>query len=365
MDLNGKTLLVISQLSSPFGGNFIPSLNAKANYLVSRFNMKIIFCFPSEACERSWFIDLGKKYNVIGIPHPDEVATDLTEIIIQYNPDIIHTHFDGYDVPISIAVRELQHKAQVIWHLHNTLVYQPDFLRKTYQFFMFIKKFSLNSKNVSVIGVSPEVLTFANKHNCGRFENTIVIKNGIVEDRLVCEPSYHDIFTFGIIGGRNEQKRIDILLDALAFIPSDLQYQVFIIEGDVTDVLIKKKFRIVPDNITVLPPLEEIAPFYKRIDCFISTSVHETFSCAVAEATFAGKAVIQSDIPGTMWNSENPSVFLFKNLDSKDLARKMEKVMRMDKTELQRACALTKIKNINNFGIEKWCEDVSAFYQKL
>lgn len=88
-------------------------------------------------------------------------------------------------------------------------------------------------------------------------------------------------------------------------------------------------------------------------------------SFAIAEATYFLKPVIQSDIPGTYWNSKNPSVLLFKNEDSRDLYEKMSSIMKLDKEKIARKCITTKERNKQLLNIDKWRDSIIDIYKTV
>jgi glycosyltransferase involved in cell wall biosynthesis len=88
-------------------------------------------------------------------------------------------------------------------------------------------------------------------------------------------------------------------------------------------------------------------------------------STAIAEATLAGIPVIQSDIPGTYWNANNPSVFLFKSGNIDDLVTKMEMVIKSNRTQLIEDCRISRQNNLERLQIDTWCKKVLDSYLLL
>lgn len=65
--------------------------------------------------------------------------------------------------------------------------------------------------------------------------------------------------------------------------------------------------------------VEEINDTIKEIGCFIQTSRRETFSYAIGEMSYAGLDVIASDIEGTKWAKELPTVHFFESENVEEL----------------------------------------------
>lgn len=115
----------------------------------------------------------------------------------------------------------------------------------------------------------------------------------------------------------------------------------------------------------VVEQTENVCDLFSQADCFVSTSVAETFSYAICEASIYGLPVIQSDIEATLWNAGNPSTLLFKSLDVADLADKMEQMIYADKEDMAKRCLRTREHNIEAYSIEKWVNNIIEFYNQL
>lgn len=83
------------------------------------------------------------------------------------------------------------------------------------------------------------------------------------------------------------------------------------------------------------------------------------------QVSFYGIPVIQSDIPGTYWNSKNSSFMLFRSRDAKDLSVKMEQMMNADSIELQKKCEITKSKNEELLSLDTWVSKIIDCYHSL
>ncbi len=176
-------------------------------------------------------------------------------------------------------------------------------------------------------------------------------------------------YRFLAFGGRNVQKRVDVLMAAgceLAKIRSD--FSVYITKGTDTEVVANDYFKFMgnlPSWLILKEQTHDIASLFNEVDCFVSTSEHETFSYAICEASVFGLPVIQSNIEGTMWNAHNPSTRLFRVNDVMDLCRKMNDIMDADKTELEKQIQITIKNNQSKYSLEQWAHKVTDFYLQM
>lgn len=120
-----------------------------------------------------------------------------------------------------------------------------------------------------------------------------------------------------------------------------------------------------PEWLEVIPQNDDICAVFENADCFISSSDHETFSYAVAEAAVYGLPVIQSDIDGTRWNNDNPSVLTFNAGNPQELAICMRRMMEKDPMTLTADCAVTRDRIISRYSLDVWCESIIMFLQTL
>lgn len=375
----------VAQYAAPYEGNFLLSLQNLENRL-GETGVRLGYVFPKSAGRTAWFADFAKRHEVFCVN--DDVrhsVMELFSIMQSTNPVVVHTHFDGFDRPVEKAVRMYEkasgrHVHQV-WHLHDHLGYVPGIHKKVYQWFCFFRHYNLSAKGAAVIAVSEEVLRFVKSFRTmfgGDFVKAKVIPNGIDLNRIqflgywalnsVKRGGKITHFTFLCFGGRNVQKRADILLEAASLLKQRKQVNVRVVltEGTDTRQTVKSVCGgIVPEWVEITPQNHDVNKIFEKADCFVSSSAAETFSYAICEASIYGLPVIQSDIEGTLWNSANPSTFMFRSLSPESLAEQMLNVMAMDKQELKERCLVTSENNQKKYSLDSWSRQILDFYYDL
>jgi glycosyltransferase involved in cell wall biosynthesis len=118
-----------------------------------------------------------------------------------------------------------------------------------------------------------------------------------------------------------------------------------------------------PPWLELVPQTDKISSLFASADCFISASDCETFSYAVCEASIFGLPVIQTNIPGTKWNNENPSTFLFSPGIANELSESIKRVADTFQ-DLTEARIKTRQNNLR-FTIDHWSRQIINFYQDL
>lgn len=373
MNLSNARVLIAAQYAAPYEGNFIPSLKALQHELMSKFNAQCAFVFPAPMRQQPWaekFISENKVY-LTGCADTPVSSVEADAVISEFKPDLIHTHFEGYDTALFNAARKLTKPVRIVWHMHDALVYLSNPLKAAYQFFCYFRHYGIpfchkTGVKPCIIGVCNHEPDFVRKFRLGIKTNERVIPNGINIERI--DPSRkqtHETFTFLAFAGRHMQKRVDILLLAAdSLVKAGYKLKVVVVDGQ-TPTAAEKLFTEHPEWLTVIKPNEDINTIFALADCFVSTSVHETFSYAIAEAALFGLPVIQSDIDGTMWNASNPSAFLFKSECVEDLKRAMLNVMTTSSEKLSKKCAATTANIIKGYSLEAWSEKVVSFFESI
>ena len=376
MNIRNGRLLCIAQYAAPYEGNFIASLEALEAILCKEYKCEVAYVFPRLASSQAWIHKFMLEHRTFftcnDVCHS---YTELEKIREEYMPTLVHTHFDGYDLAVN---KVFFNGVKIVWHMHNHLSYVNHPLKAIYQMWCFLQHYGWQSKNVNIISVSDEMKKFVEKWRKRSIYGTLFagggkiqfIPNGIELSRVLNKRKPRisdDKFIFLAFGGRNSQKRIDVLLEAgKELIKLRNDFQVFITKGTDTESVVNNYFQgNLPSWVILKDQTEDIASLFNSVDCFISNSEHETFSYAICEASVFGLPVIQSDIAGTMWNAKNPSTRLFKVNDPLALCKQMNFIIDADKEELEKQIQVTIENNRRDYSLEQWAHNVISFYKQI
>lgn len=345
---------------------------------MSEYGVSMAFVFPEAIREREWFESFCRQYTTFCTRNDVRGSiNDVEQIIRTYQPDIVHTNFEGYDLVVRKAVYKVSPQTKIVWHLHDHLGYSSNPIVLIYQMKGYLIHYGIKAKDVNVIGVSNEVTRFTRYHfnviHPFVKRNDKVIPNGIDVKRLELNysenpPSNTRVFTFLAFGGRNIVKRVDLLYKAAQQLRNKgvTKFMICIVKGtDTLEVFNSLCNGNIPEWCKLINPTQDIAHLFSTVDCFVSTSIAETFSYAVCEASIFGLPVIQSNIEGTIWNATNPSTYVFQNENIDDLAKRMEDVMRVPTETMRKSCEKTKLSNLAKYSIGAWCQCITEFYIRL
>ena len=393
MNLNQINLAFVSNYSAEYGGNFLCMLVALAKTIIAQWNGKVLFIFPRQE-EKAWLQQLEKQYAVVfvGSPYLEETVKELTDLFNQYHIDIVHTHFEEYDVAVAKAASRAIIHPKMVWHLHDNMTNERPgtrcaYLHKFMANFRRWKQYGWYGRKAFFVPVSIEVGAWENhyRRHCISFapENLSreqlahvklirgkVVINGIDMIRLNGSkaPNLEQRpFQFITFGGQSYRKGIPIILDAADRLYRQRQdFIVTITLGtDTAEVVHQHYGGAFPSWLSLIKQTENVAGLLSGGSCYISAAVQETMSMAVAEASIIGLPVIQSDIIGTWWNAENPSTFLFPVGNADKLAEKMAEVMDEDPQVLANYCANTASINKKRLSMQNWVDNIIDIYQEL
>lgn len=344
--------------------------------MCKEYKCEVAYVFPRLASSQAWIHKFMLEHRTFftcnDVCHS---YTELEKIREEYMPTLVHTHFDGYDLAVN---KVFFNGVKIVWHMHNHLSYVNHPLKAIYQMWCFLQHYGWQSKNVNIISVSDEMKKIVEKWRKRSIYGTLFagggkiqfIPNGIELSRVLNKRKPRisdDKFIFLAFGGRNSQKRIDVLLEAgKELIKLRNDFQVFITKGTDTESVVNNYFQgNLPSWVILKDQTEDIASLFNSVDCFISSSEHETFSYAICEASVFGLPVIQSDIAGTMWNAKNPSTRLFKVNDPLALCKQMNFIIDADKEELEKQIQVTIENNRRDYSLEQWAHNVISFYKQI
>ena len=397
MNLEGKNIVFLWAVDSPYPGRIIPLFEELSTKLKTGGVKSVSWIFPTPSVPRGWIDDIKKVDRVFFTDRDYSKTTgQLAQIFSEISPDIIHTNFEAYDVPAVKALRRIGSKCKVVFHGHDWVRLKRTgplaWLKKIRFHLLMLRHYYWYGRNAYVVGVSPEVASVIGQFKCGgllpvkqydnetykylRYPGVMYRINGLVMDMfddvkpVSLTEKHLALPTFTAFATQPERKGADVILYAADLLwKKGVRFKLvltYIRRGWFDDFLRENLgMASVPEWLELKKAENNIAPLLERTSCFISAARGETMSLAIAEATYFLTPVIQSDIPGTYWNSKNPSAFLFKDGDPEDLANKMELIIQADQKVLEEKCEASKQNNEELLSPHSWCEDMTQLYEKI
>jgi glycosyltransferase involved in cell wall biosynthesis len=107
-------------------------------------------------------------------------------------------------------------------------------------------------------------------------------------------------FRFLFVGSLIPRKRVDLLLDALAFL-ADQEFELNIVgDGEMYTTLKAKAEELLPGRVTFhgTQPINEIGRWMAMSDCLVLPSRHDGWGAVISEAILSGSAVVCSSACG-------------------------------------------------------------------
>ena len=362
-----KKCIEFCSIASDFPGSFIKCMH-KLMRESQKENMKIEFVFPYEAKDKIWCKNLMKETKVYFISAKKaslnlKTYVEIYKILKNNNYDIIHSHYESFDINLFIMKKILKLKSRLIFHLHDCpLEHLNDvgiFKSLYYQL-----KYILFTKNVEIIAINKK-----NEETVKKFSKkcayTKLLYNGISFDDLKYNNSISTIQTFITLGWDFYVKGDDLILKAADILfKKGYKFKLIINGNDTTFQQIKKFLKCdIPKYIEFQQPVIDRNDFFNKGNIFLQASRNETFSFGVCEASYAGKVVICSNIPGMSWSFYLPNVNTFESESYESLACEMEKYLKNPSLfSFDKEFVRNEI--MNNFSDEIWIKNMIEIYIK-
>lgn len=384
-----NNILFICAYQPEYGGNFIKMLFNLGIRLKNDYKCNIYFLFPIQK-NKEWLDELSTEFTIEFIRNDyHKSEREIYHYLLKWSIDLIHTHFEMYDIPTAKAVKKTSRNIHMIWHLHDYMSLDKTglkfkTLRRIISNLRFWLHYGIYGKNAYFIGVSKEVTDFVNHYrrniciftypsynlkNNDYIRSSIVL-NGIDLSRVIeSNISEYSLSknTFISFSGVAKSKGIHLILKAAENLyKKGYNFKIILTRNKSLETLLNEFYKENPPKwLQIMEQTNKISSLFSISSCYISASYKETMSMAIAEASIYGLPVIQSDIKGTEWNSNRMSTFVFKSGDYIDLQNKMEKVIKMDKTALLEYCKNTQKYNMELLSMDKWCDNIIKIYKNV
>lgn len=141
MDLINKRIIFAAHYAAGYLGNFMTSLMSLESMLLEIYNVRCAYVLPKEARYQPWIKEFSQSHQVYFTGQT--LYDGIRDIVEEFDPDLIYSHFEGYDMPF---YKELKHSDKIVrqvWHKHNAMVYHKNFVKALYQRWCFFKHYGV------------------------------------------------------------------------------------------------------------------------------------------------------------------------------------------------------------------------------
>ena len=354
--------LFVCAYAAPYKGNFISSIENLERELKKRGH-KVIYAFIEKARNQDWCKEIQQRTKVYFLePSRFKLKTykKIKEIYKKENIDVVHSHFELYDIPIKIMATK---KIKIFWHLHDAIDYQKeDILHKVLNKL----QYKYLSKNVKLISVCDyyrkQILKLGMEER-----NTQTVLNGIDTNRINRVQQNRKIeYDFYTFGWNYYIKGVDIILKACEKLHEDnREFKLLLNGNEITWKEIDKLYKNdLPKWLIKQEFIEDINETIKKVGCFIQASRSETFSYAIGEMAYAGLDIISSKIEGTKWAEELPTVEFFEYENVNELYNLMMKNLK-EKSINESKCQISKKIIEEQYSLENWTNNILRIYNVI
>lgn len=345
--------------AADYPGNFLMSL-LELDKALKREGHKTIYAFPVNARDKEWCRELQKSSKVFFLPLSKarlkiQTYAKLHSIIKKEKVDIIHSHFELYDVPATVVSGK---KQRVFWHLHDPII-KTTWLRNIADIF----QYKYVGQQVQLLSVAEYYKQFAIELGFPA-ENAVTILNGIDLNRIDLNCEKEEEFDFLTFGWDFMRKGSDVILNVCKRLEKEGYKFKFCLNGGpstwkiLNDYLKGESFEwLVCSN-----PEKDINQLFKKARCFIQASRRETFSYAIAEAAYFGLPVLSSDIEGVRWAKDLPTVQFFESENEEELYLLMKEILETKQTYTDVQVEKTREIIENNYSVKCWVNNIRKMY---
>ena len=354
-------ILQVCSFFASYEGNFLKSLYSLDKALEEKGH-KTCYAFPQKAFEMQWCRELQKRTKVFALPFKSsrlntKAVSELKRIIKDEHIDIVHSHFEFYDIACKKAAGK---DTKVFWHLHDPIVKA----RRPYKNWIVKLQYSHYGKGVTLISVCDYYKDIAVSLGFSK-DDAKTILNGIDLDRIKYPyPNGTREYDFLTFGWDFYRKGVDVILNVMKRLASEGYRFKFLLNcKENTKPLINNQLGgETPDWLVIGDPVEDVNTLFCNSNTFIQGSVRETFCYAACEAAYAGLDIISSDIEGLEWAHSLPSVTFFESKNEEQLYSLLKQ--RLDEKFQIPLSAIKKSREIieKEYSTDKWVSEIIKQY---
>lgn len=363
-----KNILFVLNFSSSFEGSFIRSINALGEELM-RDGHTPVYLIPEECRENEW----AKKLVSDGLAvyyFKASVAAILRntllirKIIKEHNISIIHSHFANYmlHIPISAAIWG-QKDIDYIVHVHTEQKKKKPLYDRLAVFFTNATLYVAVSDSIknSLAINGRRAVTVENAVDFSRLE---FYDAGVRKSDFLSSPEQNTVFMFG---HDFESKGVDFVVRSLSEYDKEHRFQLLIaVSGNEESIKSKiaETYGEMPQWITLLPPRNDIATYFRLADVFVSANRSQGSPYTMIECAYLGIPMIYCDVPG-LSDLNIPWAVKISSDDSLSLYKAISEIVKEDKSETLAMGEESKDYAANRFSLGSWVYEIINIYKNI
>lgn len=351
---NNKNMLIITDYSAPYEGNFIESIKS-LNKEYTKEENELVYLFPERANKIEWVRELINKENFKIYFFKDDTVLDVMKmlrcIIKEHDIKILYTHFCRHKTQLAVKlVRMGKKNIKLVSHFHNHCKVNGNILKRS-----FMKlAYTLYEGDLN-IGCSESVC----ESMPYKKEKATYVENGICFDRLDYSENNKEVFTkekFTILmfGFDYYRKGVDLAIRAVKELNNPDIILAISLASNKDKIIsnIEKEFGEVPSFVKFLDSINNVADYYNRADLFLSAAREEGFCYSLVEAAYCKTRILSSNIPGVP--KDIPGEYIFESENYVDLAKKIQSIYGAKNNQIDDAKDFVK----KEYSIENWTKGI-------
>lgn len=345
--------------AAPYPGNLMRSI-WNLEQRCKDENIEFIYCFPEIAKYIPWVEEMIKQGNIVYFKQSKPSWSFWREIIKEYCPLAIHTHFWNLRDALTIRLANLlNNKTRLILHHHNT------YFESKKRWKELIKRIIIKSDVHIACGVS-----VGENLKKSKFKNVFTVENAIDYSRLdtytALSRKDFDIDNSAVIflmfGHEMFRKGVDVAIKAIRNLNQEINAVLCVIVASNLDKAKQKlnaEFGEIPVWVRFLPPRDDIATYYHFADAFLSPSREEGFCYALPEAAYCGCKIVFSDIEGQIHAADIPDSISFESENIESLQNQLKNVLKTEKSSAAKEYVY------DRYNLSKWSEAITNIYRSF
>lgn len=370
-------VLHVAEFAAPYPGAFIRQLRMLDDELQRRGDGRCAFAFPHHAEGREWLRQLradGFEVHLLPAPSHRRVLSQgklIARLAAELRPDIVHSHFSGYDLAVAHACRLLRRQRSVapaqVWH-YRTALEEPVEARPLRRRVKDWLKYALHRRQVDRC-VSVTEATAVEAAARGMGERAQAIVSGCDSDVFRADQAQRAA-TRAELGVSDEQVLVMHMGwhwkrkggDLLAQAARILQQRG---HSNLVFASIGAPLDEVEQPVRALPPTDSVQHLHQASDIFVSASRSEAFGNGLVEALACERVAAAALVSGQRELFERlQGCAAFEPGDAHDLADALEQLLAAQESwgELGRA---NRQHIVEHASMRTWAGRIAKLYEEL